>query len=66
MSMMNILSVTLIVLIVGAGLALFFGMRTAQANAANYPTFVAAPDYEANVAPDTMDAPAVSPVAEDF
>ncbi len=55
MSTMNILSITLIVLILASGIALFFGIRAAQANEPSVPVFLPAPSVEANFAPDTMD-----------
>lgn len=64
MSLMNVLSVTLIVLILGAGLALFLGMRSAQANSYATPLQIQVPSpiaVEAVAMPDTMDAPSISP-----
>ncbi len=53
MSTMNILTATLVLLIVGAGLAVFFGMRSANA-AASVP-LVAPTAVSAVTAPDAMD-----------
>ncbi|MEX3016397.1 hypothetical protein [Gymnodinialimonas hymeniacidonis] len=55
MSTMNILSITLIVLILASGIALFFGIRAAQANEPIAPVLLPVPSVEANFAPDTMD-----------
>lgn len=54
MSIMNMLSATLIILIVAAGIALFFGMRAAQANEIETPVFVEASTVEANLWPDAV------------
>lgn len=50
MSIMNLLSITLIILILGAGIALFFGMRTANAT----PIVAHAPAAPALTAPDAV------------
>ncbi|MBL4628093.1 MAG: hypothetical protein JKY00_08665 [Roseicyclus sp.] len=51
MSLMNILSATLIILILGAGLTLVFGRRSASAAVASPPTLALAP-VGTLVAPD--------------
>lgn len=63
MSTMNILSATLIILIVAAGLALFFGMRAAQAAEVETPVFTVTSSAEAGLWPTAiMDAAAMTEV----
>lgn len=64
MSTMNILTATLIILILAAGIALFFGVRAAQANDDPAPIFLDhASAYPAS-SHDTMDDISASLVAE--